>query len=121
MGLHMRRNWPPLAHQSRRKGLHLVAAPPGGRMHGLLTTLGRGFKKWIGWKRLGIAASVLIIALAVPTLVRTLKGGDTAVILPALTQKPPHHIALAALCVVRAVCPLTFFDFFAPRTIGKKT
>src|SRR5260221_1241584 len=120
MGLHMRRIWPPLPHQSRRKGLPLVAAPPGGRMHGLLTTLGRGFKRWIGWKRLGIAASVLIIAFAVTTLVRTLKGVDTAVILTALTEIPPHHIALAALCVVGAFCTLTFYDFFALRTIGKK-
>ena len=26
-------------------------------MHGLLSALGRGFKEWIGWKRVGIAAS----------------------------------------------------------------
>ncbi|MGA7995718.1 MAG: UPF0104 family protein, partial [Bradyrhizobium sp.] len=43
-------------------------------MHGLLTTLGRGFKRRIGWKRLGIAASLLIIAFAITTLVRTLRG-----------------------------------------------
>jgi len=30
-------------------------------MHGLLTALGRGFKRRIGWKHLGIAASLLII------------------------------------------------------------
>ncbi len=46
-------------------GFQLVAAPPGGRMHRLLTTLGRGFKERIGWKRLGIAASLLIIAFAI--------------------------------------------------------
>src|ERR1700694_1252985 len=89
-------------------------------MHGLLTTLGRGFKRWIGWKRLGIAASLLIIAFAITTLVRTLKGVDTGVILTALTEIPPHHIALAAACVVGAFCTLTFYDFFALRTIGKK-
>jgi uncharacterized membrane protein YbhN (UPF0104 family) len=89
-------------------------------MHGLLTTLGRGFKKWIGWKRLGIAASLLIIAFAVTTLVHTLKGVDTGVILTALTELPPSHIALAALCVIGAFCTLTFYDFFALRTIGKK-
>ncbi len=89
-------------------------------MHGLLTTLGRGFKRRIGWKRLGIAASLLIIAFAIATLVRTLKGVDTAVILTALADLPPHHIALAALCVVGAFCTLTFYDFFALRTIGKK-
>src|ERR1700716_436341 len=89
-------------------------------MHGLLTTLGRGFKKRIGWKRLGIAAGLLIIAFAITTLVRTLKGVDTGVILIALTEIPPGHIALAALCVIGAFCTLTFYDFFALRTIGKK-
>ena len=89
-------------------------------MHGLLTTLRRGFKKWIGWKRLGIAASLLIIAFAVTTLVRPLRGVDTGVILTALTEIPPSHIALAALCVVGAFCTLTFYDYFALRTIGKK-
>src|SRR5690242_786238 len=89
-------------------------------MQGLLTALQRGFKKWIGWKRLGVAASLLIIALAVRTLVHTLKGVDTGVILTALTEISPGHIALAALCVVCAFCTLTFYDFFALRTIGKR-
>src|SRR6476661_7872680 len=89
-------------------------------MHGMLTTLGRGFKRRIGWKRLGIAASLLIIGFAITTLVRTLKGVDAGVILVALTEIPHHQIALAALCVVGAFCTLTFYDFFALRTIGKK-
>ncbi|CCD90363.1 conserved membrane hypothetical protein [Bradyrhizobium sp. ORS 375] len=89
-------------------------------MQRLLTTLSRGFKKWIGWKRLGIAASLAIIAFAITTLVRTLKGVDGGVILTALTEIPPGHIALAALCVVGAFCTLTFYDYFALRTIGKK-
>jgi uncharacterized membrane protein YbhN (UPF0104 family) len=89
-------------------------------MRGLLTALGRGFKKWIGWKRLGVAASLIIIAFAITTLVSTLKGVDAGVILTALTEIPPGHIALAALCVVCAFCTLTFYDFFALRTIGKK-
>src|SRR3977135_3595145 len=89
-------------------------------MHGIPTTLGVGFYKRIGWKRRGIAASLLIIAFAITTLVRTLKGVDTGVILIALTEIPPGHIALAALCVIGAFCTLTFYDFFALRTIGKK-
>jgi glycosyltransferase 2 family protein len=113
-------DWPAACHQSLRNGFQLVAALPGGRMHGLLSALGRGFKKWIGWKRLGIAASLLIIAFAITTLVRTLKGVDTGVILTALTEIPPGHIALAALCVIGAFCTLTFYDFFALRTIGQK-
>jgi glycosyltransferase 2 family protein len=88
-------------------------------MYRLLTALGRGFKERIGWKRLGVAASLLIIAFAITTLVRTLKGVDTGVILVALTEKSAGQIALSALCVVGAFCTLTFYDFFALRTIGK--
>ena len=88
-------------------------------MHGTLTTLARGFKKRIGWKRLGLAASVLIILFAVTTLVRTLRDVDTSVILTALTELRPQHVGLAALCVVGAFCTLTFYDFFALRTIGQ--
>src|SRR6201992_2238269 len=89
-------------------------------MHRLLTTMGRGFKERIVWKRLGIVASVLIIALAITTLIRTLKGGEPGVILTALADTKPHYVALAALCVVGSFCTLTFYDYFALRTIGKK-
>ncbi len=57
-------------------------------MHGLLPALKRGFKRWIGWRRLGVAASVFIIAFAITTLARTLKDIDTGVILTALTEIP---------------------------------
>src|SRR5580704_8278476 len=86
----------------------------------LLAMLRHGFKKRIGWKRVGIAASLVIIAFAITTLVRTLKGIDTGVILVALTDIPLTHIVLAAFCVIGAFCTLTFYDFFALRTIGKK-
>src|SRR5258707_10107861 len=89
-------------------------------MHRLLTTVRRGFNEWIGWKRLGIAASLFIIAIAITTLVRTLKGVDTGVVVVALAEKPLMQIGLAALCVIGSFCTLTFYDFFALRTIGKK-
>ena len=89
-------------------------------MHRLLTTLQRGFNEWIGWKRLGIAASLAIIVIATTTLVRTLKGVDIGVILVALAEKPLLQIGLAALCVIGSFCTLTFYDFFALRTIGKR-
>ena len=50
----------------------------------------------------------------------TLRGVDTGVVLTALTEIPHGRIGLAALCVVCAFCTLTFYDFFALRTIGKK-
>src|SRR5436853_7703634 len=89
-------------------------------MHRLLTTLKRGFKEKIGWKRLGIAASLLIIAIATSTLVRTLKGVDVNVVLHALRDTSPLQIALAALCCACAFFTLTFYDLFALRTIGRK-
>jgi uncharacterized membrane protein YbhN (UPF0104 family) len=52
--------------------------------------------------------------------VRTLKGVNTGVILVALTDIPLTHVVLAAFCVIGAFCTLTFYDFFALRTIGKK-
>jgi len=89
-------------------------------MYRVLATLGRGLKHRIGWKQVGIAASLIIVAFAITTLVRTLKGIDTGVMLVALTEIAPYRIALAALCVVGAFCTLTFYDFFALRTIGRK-
>jgi uncharacterized membrane protein YbhN (UPF0104 family) len=89
-------------------------------MQRLLTTLGRGFKKWIGWKRFGVAVSIAIIAVAITTLVERLKAVSASKILNALTDISPHNITLAALCVIGAFCTLTFYDFFALRTIGKK-
>src|SRR3569832_1794254 len=102
------------------KAGNAVAAVPGGRMIQLLAALQRGFKERIGWKRVGIAASLVIIALAIRILVRTLKGIDTGVMREALTNILPQYILLAGLCVVCAFCTLTFYDFFALRTIGKK-
>ncbi|MCO5131023.1 MAG: UPF0104 family protein [Xanthobacteraceae bacterium] len=87
-------------------------------MDRLLTTLRRGFTERIGWKRVGIAASLIIVAVAITILVRTLKGIDFSVILEALSEKSPGRIALAALCVFGAFCTLTFYDFFALRTLG---
>ena len=80
---------------------------------------GRFFHAWIGWKRLGIAASLIIVTVAIMHLVRTLKGVDSGIVLTALTEKSEGQIALAALCVVCAFATLTFYDLFALRTIGK--
>ena len=91
-------------------------------MHGLLPALKRGFKRWIGWRRLGVAASILIIAFAIASLAHTLLKGDInkEKLLAALADIPHGNIGLAALCVFFAFCTLTFYDFFALRTIGKK-
>lgn len=88
-------------------------------MFRLLTALGRGFKQHVGWKRLGVVASLIVIALAISHLVTTLKGLDTGKVFAAMAAKSTMEIALATLCVIGAFCTLTFYDFFALRTIGK--
>ena len=88
-------------------------------MQQMLTALRRGFERWVGWKRLGIAASLIIIALAVTTLARTLKGVNAAFILSAIGEKTHAQLGLAALCVCCAYLTLTFYDLFALRTIGR--
>lgn len=88
-------------------------------MQRLLSTLGRVFKERIGWKRVGIVASLAIVTIAVMHLFHTLKGVDTAVVLTALEEKTHGQIALAALCVMCAFFTLTFYDLFALRTLGK--
>jgi uncharacterized membrane protein YbhN (UPF0104 family) len=88
-------------------------------MQGFLSMLRRAFHEWIGWKRLGLVASIAIVVIAVMHLIRTLKGVDTSMILSALEEKSHTQIGLAALCVLCAFCTLTFYDLFALRTIGK--
>lgn len=88
-------------------------------MRRLLSTFTRVFKERIGWKRLGIVASLVIVTLAAMHLFKTLKGVDTAVVLTALAEKSQGQIAMAALCVLGAFFTLTFYDLFALRTIGK--
>ena len=88
-------------------------------MQQLLSTLGRVFRERIGWKRVGIVASIVIVSIAIMHLFRTLKGVDTAIVLTALAEKSQGQIALAALCVLGAFFTLTFYDLFALRTIGK--
>jgi uncharacterized membrane protein YbhN (UPF0104 family) len=89
-------------------------------MRRLLITLRRAFNERIGWKRLGIAVSIVVIAIAITTLMRMLKGVNVGDILVALAEKPLLQIGLAALCVLGSFCTLTFYDFFALKTIGKK-
>jgi len=57
-------------------------------MYRVLAALGRGIRQRIGLRQLGIAASLIIIAFAVTTLVRTLKGIDSGVMLAALADIP---------------------------------
>jgi uncharacterized membrane protein YbhN (UPF0104 family) len=94
-------------------------------MQQLLSTLGRVFRERIGWKRVGIVASIVIVSIAIMHLFRTLKGVDTAIVLTALAEKSQGQIALAALCVLGAFFTKTHVPYriaalssFTSYTIG---
>ena len=74
----------------------------------------------IGWNRIGVLLSIIIIAIAVVVLVRMLRGIDSNDVYAAVRATDPRHIAAAALFVAGGYFTLTFYDWFALRTIGRK-
>ena len=82
--------------------------------------MARFFQKKIGWNRIGFLLSVAIIAVALFVLVHMLRDLDVDEVFAAMKATEPHHIALAALFVAGGYFTLTFYDWFALRTIGHR-
>ena len=74
----------------------------------------------IGWSRIGLALSLLVIASAATVLYRTLRGLNVADVVVALKATETRDILLAGLFVAAGYFTLTFYDLFALRTIGKE-
>src|SRR5438552_3410571 len=72
----------------------------------------------IGWNRIGLALSLIIITVAVVVLYRILRGIDVADVVVALKATDPADMLLAGLFVAAGYFTLTFYDLFALRTIG---
>jgi uncharacterized membrane protein YbhN (UPF0104 family) len=85
----------------------------------LLRAAARFFEKKIGWHRLGILLSFVIIAVACVVLYRKLHDIDGAKVLAAMATVEYRDVAIAALFVAAAYFTLTFYDLFALRTIGR--
>lgn len=75
--------------------------------------------KKIGWNRIGVVLSLVIIAFAIEILWRTLRGIEFSEVLTAIKATEPHDVILAALFVAAGYFTLTFYDLFAVRTIGR--
>jgi glycosyltransferase 2 family protein len=73
----------------------------------------------IGWNRIGVLLSVTIIAIAVVVLVRMLRDIAIDDVFRALKATQLRHIAAAAVFVAGGYFTLTFYDWFALRTIGR--
>ena len=84
-----------------------------------LRAVARFFQDTIGWNRIGVALSLTIIGIAMVVLYNMLRGIDVAQVMHALKAMRPHQIALAALFVAGGYFTLTFYDWFALRTIGR--
>ncbi len=74
----------------------------------------------IGWNRIGLLLSITIITIAVVVLVRMLRHIRIEEVYAGLRATDPYHIAAAALFVAGGYFTLTFYDWFALRTIGRK-
>ena len=74
----------------------------------------------IGWNRIGFLLSATIITVAVVVLYRQLRGIDLNELYEALRHVRKSHVAVAALAVAAGYFTLTFYDWFALRTIGRK-
>ncbi|MBX9843220.1 MAG: UPF0104 family protein [Xanthobacteraceae bacterium] len=85
-----------------------------------MRAFGRFFEQKIGLHRLGVALSVLIIAVAAVVLYRKLHTISVSDVLKAMAAVEYRDVAISALFVALGYFTLTFYDLFALRTIGRK-
>jgi len=88
-------------------------------MLNLLRAGARFFQNTIGWNRIGVLLSLAIIAVAVVVLVHMLRDIRVDEVLAAVKAIDRQHIAAAAVFVACGYFSLTFYDWFALRTIGR--
>ncbi|MEJ2375144.1 MAG: UPF0104 family protein [Pseudolabrys sp.] len=85
-----------------------------------LRAVARFFQHTIGWHRIGVVLSLSIIAVAVVVLFHMLHNLKIDEVIAALKRASYKDIAIAALCVAAGYFTLTFYDWFALRTIGRR-
>ncbi|MFK8253632.1 putative bifunctional lysylphosphatidylglycerol flippase/synthetase [Ancylobacter terrae] len=86
---------------------------------GSLRRIGGFLRERIGWHTLGVVASLAIIGTAIVVLYNMLRNINPGEVFAALADTPPERVALAGLFVAGAYFTLTFYDWFALRTVGK--
>src|SRR5437588_5091265 len=72
----------------------------------------------IGWNRIGLVLSLVIIAAAATVLYRMLRGIQFSEVMVALKATEVSDVLLAGLFVALGYFTLTFYDLFALRAIG---
>ena len=84
-----------------------------------LRAVARGFQKYIGWNRIGVLLSLVIIGVAVKVLVHMLQHINFDDVIVAIKATPLRNVMAAAGFVAGGYFTLTFYDWFALRTIGR--
>src|SRR5581483_10903330 len=74
----------------------------------------------IGWNRLGVLLSLTIIGIAAVVLFHMLHDIDVPEVIAAIRATGRQQIAAAAVFVAGGYFTLTFYDWFALRTIGRR-
>jgi len=97
-------------------------AQAAGPEHGLLKSLRgrvRFLDRKVGLRRLGIAVSLTMVAIAVVVLYHILHDIDPDSLIDAVEATDWKTLIIAGLFVVGGYLTLTFYDLFALRTIGR--
>ncbi len=77
------------------------------------------FEKKIGWHRIGLAFGVIVFSVAAFVLYRILRNIKIEEVGYALSNVTWTQLALAGFFVACAYLTLTFYDYFALKTIGR--
>ncbi len=88
-------------------------------MLNLLRAVARFFVHTVGLNRVGVLISLSIIAVAVVVLFHMLHDIDVGEVIAAIKATGHRDIVGAAMFVAGGYCTLTFYDWFALRTIGR--
>jgi glycosyltransferase 2 family protein len=83
--------------------------------------IARAIDERVGWNRIGIAIGLLIAAVAVATLFRLVRDVELDEVIAALRAKSVRAVLVAGGFVAAGYVTLTFYDFFALRTIGRSS
>jgi uncharacterized membrane protein YbhN (UPF0104 family) len=85
----------------------------------IAVAVARAVRRRLSWETVGIALSLVIISAACFTLFKLLRDVDIGKFGDAIQAMPLHAVAVAGLLIALSYACLTFYDFFALRTIGQ--
>jgi uncharacterized membrane protein YbhN (UPF0104 family) len=84
-----------------------------------LRTSAHFFNQKVGFSRIGVALSLIIVVVAVIVLYHILRDIDPEEVIDALEATDWRTLCIAGLFVAAGYLSLTFYDLFALRTIGR--